>query len=59
MVLYHGLGDVPPGVRPCVVSIGVFDGVHRGHQALMKTVIEKAGELNATPMVVTFSRHPL
>jgi len=59
IVLYQGLGEVPPGIRPCVVSIGVFDGVHRGHQALMKTVIEKASELNATPIVVTFSRHPL
>jgi riboflavin kinase / FMN adenylyltransferase len=41
------------------VSIGVFDGVHRGHQALMRTVIDKAAELDATPVVVTFSRHPL
>jgi len=46
-------------MRPMVVSIGVFDGVHRGHQALMRTVVEKAAELNATPVVVTFNRHPL
>lgn len=59
IVLYRGLDEVPPGIRPTVVSIGVFDGVHRGHQALMRTVIEKAAELNATPVVVTFSRHPL
>jgi len=59
IVLYHGLDEVPPGIRPTVVSIGVFDGVHRGHQALMRTVIEKATELNATPVVVTFNRHPL
>lgn len=59
IVLIDGLGDVPPGLRPTVVSIGVFDGVHRGHQALMRTVIEKAAELEATPVVVTFNRHPL
>lgn len=59
IVLYRGLDEVPPGIRPSVVSIGVFDGVHRGHQALMRTVIEKATELSATPVVVTFSRHPL
>jgi riboflavin kinase/FMN adenylyltransferase len=59
IVLYSGLDEVPPGIRPTVVSIGVFDGVHRGHQALMRTVIEKATELNATPVVVTFNRHPL
>ena len=59
IVVYRGLSEVPPGIRPSVVSVGVFDGVHRGHQALMRTVIEKATELNATPVVVTFSRHPL
>jgi riboflavin kinase/FMN adenylyltransferase len=59
IVLYQGLDDVPPGIRPTVVSIGVFDGVHRGHQALMRTVIERATELNGTSVVVTFSRHPL
>jgi riboflavin kinase/FMN adenylyltransferase len=59
IVLYHGLDEVPAAIRPAVVSIGVFDGVHRGHQALMRTVIEKAASLNATPAVVTFSRHPL
>ena len=59
IALYNGLDQVPPEIRPAVVSIGVFDGVHRGHQALMRMVIEKAGELDATPVVVTFSRHPL
>ena len=59
IALYNGLAEVPPAIRPAVVSIGVFDGVHRGHQALMRTVIEKATELSATPVVVTFNRHPL
>jgi riboflavin kinase/FMN adenylyltransferase len=59
IALYNGLAEVPAAIRPAVVSIGVFDGVHRGHQALMRTVIEKATELNATPVVVTFNRHPL
>jgi riboflavin kinase/FMN adenylyltransferase len=59
IVLYKSLDEVPAAMRPVVVSIGVFDGVHRGHQALMRLVVEKAKELNATPAVVTFSRHPL
>jgi riboflavin kinase/FMN adenylyltransferase len=59
MIVYKGLAGVPSTIRPTVVSIGVFDGVHRGHNALMRTVIEKAVEYKATPVVVTFSRHPL
>jgi riboflavin kinase / FMN adenylyltransferase len=59
IVLYNGLDEVPAAIRPTVATIGVFDGVHRGHQALMRTVVEKATELNATPVVVTFDRHPL
>jgi riboflavin kinase/FMN adenylyltransferase len=59
IVIFRGLDEVPASLRPTVASIGVFDGVHRGHQALMRTVLEKASELNATPVVVTFDRHPL
>jgi len=59
IVVFRGLAEVPSSIRPTVVSIGVFDGVHRGHQALMRTVLDKAHELNATPVVVTFDRHPL
>jgi riboflavin kinase/FMN adenylyltransferase len=59
IVVFRGLDEVPSSIRPTVVSIGVFDGVHRGHQALMRTVLDEAHELNATPVVVTFDRHPL
>ena len=41
-----------------VVSIGVFDGVHLGHRAILAANIERARELGATPTVVTFSGHP-
>jgi len=41
-----------------VVSIGVFDGVHRGHQAILSRNAEVARELGAVPTVVTFRRHP-
>jgi len=41
-----------------VVSIGVFDGVHRGHQAILAANCERASELGAAATVVTFRRHP-
>lgn len=59
LTVYRGLSEVPDGFGPSVVTIGVFDGVHRGHQALMRRVVELAGEHDATPVVATFDRHPL
>ncbi|PID76038.1 MAG: riboflavin biosynthesis protein RibF [Deltaproteobacteria bacterium] len=43
---------------PCV-TIGNFDGVHRGHQRLFASVVEKARVHNGTSIVVTFDPHPL
>ncbi|MCD6225110.1 MAG: bifunctional riboflavin kinase/FAD synthetase [Deltaproteobacteria bacterium] len=42
-----------------VITIGNFDGVHLGHQALLHEVIEKADELNGTSMAMTFEPHPM
>ncbi len=41
-----------------VVALGFFDGVHLGHQALMKLARERAAALNAKPAVITFDAHP-
>ena len=40
-------------------ACGVFDGVHRGHQEIIRSLVESAKELNAHPVVFTFSPHPL
>lgn len=45
-------------VRPSVIAIGNFDGVHRGHQALLAEAVRMAGELAATPYALTFDPHP-
>jgi len=41
-----------------VVAVGVFDGVHLGHQRLLHQLLEMSSALQATPAVVTFSNHP-
>lgn len=51
-------GDEDAMSRPSVVTFGVFDGVHRGHQRLVARVVELARLTGATPSVVTFDPHP-
>jgi riboflavin kinase/FMN adenylyltransferase len=43
---------------PLFLAIGVFDGVHRGHQAVISTSTQHAETANGTPVVVTFDPHP-
>src|SRR5438067_2508998 len=44
--------------RPTVVTLGVFDGLHIGHQLIMKTVVDRARAIGAVPTVITFEPHP-
>ena len=44
--------------RPVVMTIGNFDGVHRGHQAILRRVRERAAEMGALSAVLTFFPHP-
>lgn len=55
---WDGLEDVPSGWGRSVVAIGVFDGVHRGHQAILETAVGRGRELGAPVVVVTFDPHP-
>ena len=54
----HGLGELPAGLGPTVATVGMFDGVHRGHQALLRRVVAEAAARDALPVSVTFDRHP-
>jgi riboflavin kinase/FMN adenylyltransferase len=51
------LSRVAPG-RPAAVTIGVFDGVHRGHQHLIGLLLQRAAEEGLATVVITFNPHP-
>lgn len=44
--------------RPAAATIGVFDGLHRGHRALVGLIVEEAARHDLEPVVITFERHP-
>ncbi|HET6892096.1 MAG TPA: bifunctional riboflavin kinase/FAD synthetase [Pyrinomonadaceae bacterium] len=57
MRLFHGT-DNAEIQRPTVLTLGVFDGLHLGHQLIMRTVVERARAVGAVPTVITFDPHP-
>src|SRR5712671_590570 len=57
MRLFHGT-DNANIARPTVLTLGVFDGLHLGHQLIMKTIVERARATDAVPTVITFDPHP-
>jgi riboflavin kinase / FMN adenylyltransferase len=56
---WNGLAAVPPDHGPSVVTVGMFDGVHRGHRALLDRVAAEAAARGLPAGAVTFDRHPL
>jgi riboflavin kinase / FMN adenylyltransferase len=56
---YDGVEAVPDDQGPTVVTVGMFDGVHRGHRALLDRVAAEAAERGLPAAAVTFDRHPL
>lgn len=57
--LIRGLSNIQPELHGGVVTIGNFDGVHRGHQALIANVKERAKALHVPSIVITFEPQPL
>jgi len=52
-------GDaLPLDDGPSVVTVGFFDGVHLGHRAVLARTVEAARERGASPVAITFDRHP-
>jgi riboflavin kinase / FMN adenylyltransferase len=56
---WTNLSQVPAGFGPSVVTLGNFDGVHRGHRAVLGAVVEQARATGARAVAVTFEPHPV
>jgi riboflavin kinase / FMN adenylyltransferase len=59
MEILHSIPELSRLGGPLFLAIGVFDGVHRGHQAVVSTSAQHAGGADGTPVVVTFDPHPM
>ena len=58
MKLIHAANELKPGSRKTCLAIGVFDGVHLGHQQIIRQTIADARQHDAITLVITFDRHP-
>lgn len=58
MFEWNSAADIPADFSETAVTIGKFDGVHLGHQALLKRVVELADEQMLASVALTFDRHP-
>ncbi|MDP2905634.1 MAG: riboflavin biosynthesis protein RibF [Candidatus Omnitrophota bacterium] len=57
MIIIHGINKIRKFRKP-VLAIGVFDGVHRGHEKILRAVANKAERIGGTAMAMTFWPHP-
>lgn len=58
MLRWRGLDDIPADWGRCVVTIGVFDGVHRGHAQLISAATTAAAKRGVPSVLMTFDPHP-
>ncbi len=57
LTVYNNIKDFPEGLAT-VVSVGTFDGVHKGHQAILRQMTDIAKKNNLVSVVLTFDPHP-
>jgi riboflavin kinase/FMN adenylyltransferase len=58
MNLFHAATEVKTNGKKVCLAIGVFDGVHLGHQQILRQTIADAHQHDALPLVLTFDKHP-
>lgn len=58
MNVIHTASDLNPGACPVSAAIGVFDGIHRGHQTVIQDTLDTAASRGGLAVIVTFDRHP-
>lgn len=58
MKVYRGLAELPGKRPPAAIAIGNFVGVHLGHRAIIRRLVEVADETQSVPTAVTFDPHP-
>ena len=58
MKIVHAPGEVKAGGRKACLAIGVFDGVHLGHQQIIRQTVADARQHESMAVVLTFDRHP-
>ena len=59
MLLFRSLSEIPADFGPTVATIGNFDGVHCGHQWVIRQVISRARTLSLRSLAITFDPHPV
>lgn len=59
MRLYRNLDEYPADASPSVVALGTFDGVHLGHQQVIRTAVDRARTLGVPAVAVTFDPNPM
>lgn len=59
MDIWQRFDEIPDSIEASVVTIGVFDGVHRGHQTLISEATQRAQRLGLPSILLTFNPHPL